>query len=244
SASEIFAAAIQDYGRGIVIGSTSTFGKGTVQRSIGLDPESNFMSSSSDLGSLKLTLQKFYRINGGSTQLRGVTPDIVIPDQFEYLKFRERDNENAMPWDEVNKASFKIWNGGYDIQSVKNITNAKIQTSPLFLKIKENTAKLTKRNDRQYTLQIDKFRKEQSEMRATVKELETLLKLEKEMSIAYLPEDAKRHALDENKQERYNLWLKNLSKDIYLDQAVKVIDEIKNQQNLARAKQKNGIKSF
>jgi carboxyl-terminal processing protease len=244
SASEIFAAAIQDYRRGIVIGSTSTFGKGTVQRSIGLDPESNFMSSSSDLGSLKLTLQKFYRINGGSTQLRGVTPDIVIPDQFEYLKFRERDNENAMPWDEVTKASFKIWNGGYDVQSVKNITNERIQSSPVFQKIKENTAKLTKRNDKQYTLQIDKFRKEQSEMRATVKELETLLKLEEEIKIAYLPEDAKRHAVDTNKQERYNLWLKNLSKDIYLDQAVKVIDEIKNQQHLAKAKQKEGLKSF
>lgn len=244
SASEIFAAAIQDYKRGIVIGSTSTYGKGTVQRSIGLDPESNFMSSSSDLGSLKLTLQKFYRINGGSTQLRGVTPDIVIPDQYEYLKFRERDNENAMPWDEVSKASFKIWNGGYDIQSVKNITNEKIQSSPVFLKIKENTAKLMKRNDKQYTLQIDKFKKEQKEMRATVKELETLLKLEEDIKIAYLPEDAKRHALDTNKQERYNLWLKNLSKDIYLDQAVKVVDEIKNQQNLAKAKQKDGLKAF
>ena len=66
--SEIFAAAIQDYGRGIVLGSTSTYGKGTVQRAYGLDPESNFMSSNSDLGSIKLTLQKFYRIDGGSTE--------------------------------------------------------------------------------------------------------------------------------------------------------------------------------
>jgi carboxyl-terminal processing protease len=104
-------------------------------------------------------LQKFYRINGGSTQLRGVTPDIVIPDQYEYLKFRERDNENAMPWDEVSKASFKIWNGGYDIQSVKILQMKKFNPVRYLHKIKENTAKLMKRNDKQYTLQIDKFRK-------------------------------------------------------------------------------------
>src|SRR6185295_18326549 len=86
SASEIFAAAIQDYGRGVVIGSTSTYGKGTVQRSFGLDPESNYMSTNSELGSLKLTLQKFYRISGGSTQQKGVVPDVVVPDYYEYLK--------------------------------------------------------------------------------------------------------------------------------------------------------------
>ncbi|MDQ3844990.1 MAG: S41 family peptidase, partial [Bacteroidota bacterium] len=120
SASEIFAAAIQDYHRGVIIGSTSTYGKGTVQRHIGLDPQSSIFSSNSDLGSLKLTLQKFYRINGGSTQLRGVTPDVVIPDQYEYLKFRERDNENALSWDEINKASYKVWNNDYDLQTIKN----------------------------------------------------------------------------------------------------------------------------
>src|SRR6185369_8735195 len=96
SASEIFAAAIQDYGRGVIIGSTSTYGKGTVQRSFGLDPE-NFMAANSELGSLKLTQQKYYRINGGSVQLKGVIPDIVVPDYYEYLKFRERDSWNALP---------------------------------------------------------------------------------------------------------------------------------------------------
>src|SRR6476659_4077342 len=105
SASEIFAAAIQDYGRGVIIGSSSTYGKGTVQRPIGLDPTSNFLATNSDLGSLKLTLQKFYRISGGSTQLKGVVPDLVIPDYYEYLKMRERDNNNALPWDEISKAS-------------------------------------------------------------------------------------------------------------------------------------------
>ena len=106
SASEIFAAAIQDYDRGVIIGSTSTYGKGTVQRNIGLDPETGFSMSNSDLGTVKLTLQKFYRINGGSTQLKGVTSDIVLPDQLEYLKVREKDNPDALPWDEINKSPY------------------------------------------------------------------------------------------------------------------------------------------
>lgn len=105
SASEILAAAMQDYGRGIVMGSSSTYGKGTVQRTIGLDPESNFTNTNSDLGSLKLTLQKFYRVNGGSTQQRGVVPDVVVPDYLEYLKIREKDNPYSLPYDEISKAN-------------------------------------------------------------------------------------------------------------------------------------------
>ncbi len=246
SASEIFAAAIQDYGRGIIIGSTSTYGKGTVQRSIGLDPESNFMSSNSELGSLKLTLQKFYRINGGSTQLRGVTPDVVIPDQYEYLRFRERDNENALPWDEINNASYKVWNGGFDLQTIKNLSNSRISNNPIFQKIKQNTELLSKHNDKEYSLQIDKFKNEQKLIRSTVKQIDTLLKLDKELNIAYLPEDVDRRLNDKDKNDRYNQWLKNLSKDIYLDQAVKVIGDVQNQRNLAKSplNKEKPVKSF
>ncbi|MBO9682725.1 MAG: PDZ domain-containing protein, partial [Flavisolibacter sp.] len=111
SASEIFAAAMQDYGRAVVIGSTSTYGKGSVQRSIGLDPD-NFLSSNSDLGSLKLTLQKFYRISGGSTQLKGVVPDIIIPDFYEYLKIREKDNSTALEWDSIPALRHTEFNKG------------------------------------------------------------------------------------------------------------------------------------
>src|SRR4030095_3070650 len=120
SASEIFAAAIQDYGRGVVIGSTSTYGKATVQRSYGLDP-SNFMNQNSELGSLKLTLEKYYRINGGSVQLNGVIPDIIVPDYYEYLKFRERDDENALPYDEIDKAKYQVWQPGFSFETVKKL---------------------------------------------------------------------------------------------------------------------------
>jgi carboxyl-terminal processing protease len=238
SASEIFAAAIQDYGRGVVIGSTSTYGKGTVQRSIGVDLESN---TNPDLGSVKLTLQKFYRINGGSTQLRGVVPDIIIPDEYEYYKFRERDNENAMPWDEVSKANYKVYNSNFDLQTIKNLSNARIAQSPVFQKIKQSSEWLSKQRDKEYPLNIVQFRKEQASIKVTAKALDSLLVQNKELNISYLPEDAARHALDKGKQERYNLWLKGRSKDIYLDQAVKVIGDVQKQQNLAKGRIVNAL---
>jgi carboxyl-terminal processing protease len=245
SASEIFAAAIQDYGRGIIIGSTSTYGKGTVQRSIGLDPENGFMAANSDLGSLKLTLQKFYRINGGSTQLKGVVPDVIIPDQYEYLEFREKDNEDAMKWDEINKANYNKWNSGYDLQTIKNLSNTRIASTPAFKQIKETTEWLSKQNDKEYPLQLDKFKAQQTKMRTLVKQMDTLLKLNKELNIAYLKEDAARRSADKDKAERYNLWLKDRSKDVYLDQAVKVIDDMVNQQNLVKQRnEKQAVKSF
>jgi carboxyl-terminal processing protease len=244
SASEIFAAAIQDYGRGVVLGSTSTYGKGTVQRSYGLDPESNFMSSNSELGSIKLTLQKFYRINGGSTQLKGVIPDVVIPDQYEYLRYRERFNEEAMPWDEINKANYSKWSSGYDLQTIKNLSNTRISNNPSFKMIKETTEWLSKQNDKEYPLNIDKFKEEQKKIRSTVKQMESLLKLDQEMKMAFLQQDAQRMAADKDKAERYNQWLKSLSKDIYLDQAVKVINDMVNQQNLAKKGNAQPVKSF
>ena len=245
SASEIFAADIQDYGRGVVIGSSSTYGKGTVQRSIGLDPE-NFLSNNSELGSLKLTLQKFYRINGGSTQLKGVVPDIVIPDKYEYLKFREKDNSNALPWDEIKQAEYKKWEGGYDLQAIKNLSNARISNSPIFQNIKKNTQWLSEQNDKEYSLQIDKFKKEQQVIRTAARQIDTLEKLKVPMNISFLPQDSARITGDKDKADRYNQWLRSLKSDIYLDQAIKVVGDIQNQRNLAKGavKKENEVKAF
>jgi len=236
SASEIFAAAIQDYGRGVVIGSTSTYGKGTVQRNIGLDPETGFSMSNSDLGTVKLTLQKFYRINGGSTQLRGVTSDIVLPDQLEKLKVREKDNPDALPWDEINKSPYSAWNAGYDLKTIQQLSNRRLENDPTFQLIKENTEWLAEQNNKQYSLQLDKYRKEQKQIRATFAQNEALMKLKNEINVTALPGETNRWADDKNKQDRFNQWLKNLSKDIYLDQAVKVVNDVINQQNLVKAK--------
>jgi carboxyl-terminal processing protease len=234
SASEIFAAAIQDYGRGVIIGSTSTYGKGTVQRNIGLDQ--GFTGSNSDLGTVKLTLQKFYRINGGSTQLRGVSSDIVLPDQLEYLKVREKDDADALPWDEINKSPYSNWNAGYDLKTIQQLSSQRLESDPTFKLIKDNTDWLAKQNDKHYSLQLDKYRKEQKAIRTTFAQNEALIRLKQEINVSALTNEENRWANDQNKQERFKQWLKGLSKDIYLDQAVKVVNDIINQQNLVKAK--------
>ena len=236
SASEIFAAAIQDYGRGVVIGSTSTYGKGTVQRNIGLDPENGFSMSNSDLGTIKLTLQKFYRINGGSTQLRGVSSDIVLPDNLEHLKVREKDSDDALPWDEITKASYKTWDAGYSLETIKQLSNQRLENDPTFRLIAETTEWLSKQSEKKYSLQLDKYRKEQERIKASVKQLESLLKLKGQLDVSALPQEANRWADDKPKQERFTQWLKTLQKDIYLDQAVKVMNDIISQQNLVKGK--------
>src|SRR5690606_17758567 len=109
SASEILAAAMQDYKRGVVIGSKQTYGKGTVQTVIDLN---DFIRNSDmgDLGALKITTQKFYRINGGSTQLEDVHSDVAKPNRYSYNKLGERDIENAMPNAKNEPALYQVWN--------------------------------------------------------------------------------------------------------------------------------------
>ena len=118
SASEIFAAAIQDYKRGIIVGS-DTYGKGTVQRTLPLGKPLDLFSGQTEYGTLKLTFEKFYRINGGSTQLKGVTPDVNFPDEYDYLKLREKDQPSALGWDQLQKADYATYNSGINWSSVE-----------------------------------------------------------------------------------------------------------------------------
>jgi carboxyl-terminal processing protease len=245
SASEIFAAAIQDYNRGIIIGSTSTYGKGTVQRNISLEGDnlgpftsgSNGSGGLAELGTVKLTLQKFYRINGGSTQLKGVAPDIVIPDQFEYLKYREKDNPDALPWDEIQKASFNPAKTWYSGSAVKQMSGERINSNPQFMAIKETVAKLEKMNDKVYSLNMAKYRAEQKEIKAAIRKIEEVNKsMPQELNLSLLPNDEKKLAADTDKLERRKQWMKSLSKDIYLDESVKVMDDMIKQTAIAKAK--------
>ena len=244
SASEIFAAAIQDYHRGVIIGSTSTYGKGTVQRNIGLDPETGFSMSNSDLGTVKLTLQKFYRINGGSTQLKGVYSDIVLPDNLENLKVREKDDPDALPWDEISKASYSNWSAGYDLKTIQQLSNQRLENDVTFKLIRESTDWLSKQNDKQYSLQIDKYRKEQAMIRSTVKQMDALLKLSGQLDVSALPNEINRWENDKNKQDRFDQWIKDRQKDIYLNQAVKVVNDMISQQNLVKGKTVEEKKAF
>lgn len=111
SASEILAAAMQDYKRAIVIGSKQTYGKGTVQNVLDLNRWVRGNNDFGDLGALKITTQKFYRVNGGSTQLEGVKSDVVVPDRYSFIDIGEKDQENPLPWDQIQPARFDVWDG-------------------------------------------------------------------------------------------------------------------------------------
>jgi carboxyl-terminal processing protease len=198
--------------------------------------------SNSDLGTVKLTLQKFYRINGGSTQLKGVYSDIVLPDNLEYLKVREKDDPDALPWDEINKATYQNWNPGYDLKTIQKLSKLRLDNDNTFQLIKESSEWLSKQNDRHYSLQIDKYKQEQAAIRKTVKQLEGLLKLKGDLDVSALPNEAQRWANDKSKQDRFDLWIKDRKKDIYLDEAVKVMADMIGQQNIAKSKEGEPVK--
>ena len=240
SASEIFAAAIQDYNRGIVIGSSSTYGKGTVQRSVSLDPEAEnifFKKPMPDgLGDVKLTFRKFYRVNGGATQLKGVTPDIVVPDRLEYIKIREKDNPDALSWDVISKAPYTPWNPGYDVRSLINKTNQQLNNDSTFKLIKTGTQLLEKNADRVYSLNLQKYRDELKQLRATAKLLDTLTKLKVDLKVSNTTRDIALLEADTDKTEKNKQWLKRVSSDIYIGETIKVMDNMIGQAALAKAK--------
>ena len=239
SASEIFAAAIQDYHRGIIIGSTSTYGKGTVQRSVSLDPQAEnalFSKPAEGLGDIKLTFRKFYRINGGATQLRGVVPDIIIPDRLENAKFREKDNPDALNWDEIPKANYTVWNPGYSFNSVVSQTNAELTQSPMFQGIRADVNLLDKYNGQETPINIKKYRDRLDEIKAASKKLDEMSKLTLDLSVKNLPSDSLALASDKDKVAKNKQFLKHVSGDIYIDEAVKVVGKMIGEEQVAQRK--------
>jgi carboxyl-terminal processing protease len=226
SASEIFAAAIQDYHRGVIIGSTSTYGKGTVQRNIPLDKNIGFNDLGGPLGTVKLTLQKFYRINGGSTQLRGVSSDIILPDLYEHYKIREKDQPDALAWDEMPKADYTTWKYAYDVNNIRTTSTERTSTNVAFSTISRNAAWLDKQNDKMYPLNLKAYQDEQKMIRATVKQIDSVSKLTVPMSVSTLVQDSLKYGEDKDKADRYKQWVDSRKTDIYLKETVNVMDDM------------------
>src|SRR5690606_19040255 len=139
------------------------------------------------LGTVKLTLQKFYRINGGSTQLRGVSSDIALPDIFEFSKLREKDNPGALPWDEIQKADYKPWKYGLDLEPIKKASLERQKANEVFSKIRAHAEFLAKQDNKVYTLNLKKFQAEQKKAKEAIKQLESLSKLTTELDVQALP---------------------------------------------------------
>jgi carboxyl-terminal processing protease len=225
SASEIFAGAIQDYRRGVVIGSTSTYGKGTVQKTVPFGNVVDMNSGRTDMGAVKLTFQMFYRINGGSTQLKGIEPDIVLPDSYEYLKIREKDVPNALPWDQINKATYLTWHKDYGHDLAIQTENERVKQNASLNLLRDNLVWLSKLNEEPASLNINKYRDLQKRIRSTVNQNTTLLRLSQEMNVvpAEVDKDKFFNNPDKNKGERYQAWLRSLKTDMHIGETIKVL---------------------
>jgi carboxyl-terminal processing protease len=216
SASEILAAAIQDYKRGVIVG-TQSFGKGTVQSFIELDqyllPQFDTMRP---IGSVKITMQKFYRINGGATQLKGVVPDVSLPDVYAYIDMGEKDLEYPMPWDEISKATYEEYKTiNYD--KVKKGNSERLKSSSAFKLIETESKEFkARRDDTKYNLKLTSYRAETKEMRDKNKRYDEL-KLDIKGFKAELPiVDNEAIASDTVKLNREKKWVANIKKDNYI----------------------------
>ena len=225
SASEIFAAAIQDYKRGIIVGSKHSYGKGTVQNVIDLN---QFIRGNSygDLGALKTTIQKFYRINGGSTQREGVKSDIVFPDRFSYLDMGERDEESALPWDKIEPAKYQPLNANYD--NVIANSKKRIAANPTFNLIDENAKWIFERKDENdFSLNLNDFKKEIAVADVKIKKFKAISDYNNKYVFTSLPDEVALFEKDTLLKQKRERWHEELQKDIYVEETLNVISDMK-----------------
>ena len=226
SASEIFAAAMQDYGRAVIIGGNQTYGKGTVQSVI---PINNFYPKyEKDLGAIKMTIQKFYRVNGGSTQIEGVYSDIAMPDRYSYMKFGERDLDGALVWDKVPQAKYTQTNSYENFSEVVDKSKTRIASNTKFKLINEY-AKWLKENqeDTSYSLNYKDFAKESKEQEQVAKKYSDAFKYKSNLTFNSPKYELPLLKKDSILADKRNIWHKNLSKDIYVAEALNVLKDLK-----------------
>lgn len=227
SASEILAAAIQDYKRGVIIG-TQSFGKGTVQSFLDLDqyvlPQ---FDSLRPLGSVKITMQKFYRVNGGATQLKGVMPDVSLPDPYEFLEVGEKDMDYPMPWDEISKATYQEF-ATINYDKVKKASSERVKQSPAFKLIDAEAKELkAKKDDTKYNLKLDKYRAELKQLREQNKKYDSLKQDIKGFTVDIVFVDKEIMKADTVKLNKEIKWTKNIAKDNYIYEASNVLNDLK-----------------
>ena len=227
SASEILAAAMQDYKRAVVIGSKQTFGKGTVQNVIPLD---NIVRSNEhgDLGAIKLTTQKFYRINGGSTQLEGVKSDIVVPDKYSYIDLGERDQENPLGWDKISAADYNVWDGYIDFETTIASSKKRMAENPYIKLIEENAQWLKEQQDETVvSLNYDAFKRKEQKSKKKSDHFKSLRDYDSKLTFESLQYETELFTQDSVLREKRNRWHKNLAKDIYVEEAINVLKDLK-----------------
>ena len=233
SASEILAAALQDYGRAVIVGSNSTFGKGTVQRFFDLDRAIRGNSEIKPLGEIKVTIQKFYRIDGGSNQLTGVIPDIILPDRYHYLKLGEKENEYAMKWSSIEPVDYQQSVASLDnMDKVKAASKTRVASDATFGLILESARKLKEqRDDSDYPLNLKEFQDWEKQLEEESKKYDDIDEKEVLSSVSNLPEDMTNIDIDESKKARNEEWVKGVKKDIYIKEVLSIMRDMIKMQN-------------
>ncbi len=227
SASEILAAAMQDYKRAVVIGSKQTFGKGTVQNVIPLE---NIVRSNEhgDLGAIKLTTQKFYRINGGSTQLEGVKSDVVVPDRYSYIDLGERDQQNPLAWDKISPANYSPWDGYIDYEHTVENSMKRMEGNTQIKLIEENAKWLKEQQEETIvTLKYKEYKVELEKDKEKINYFKKLSDYDSHLTFESLKYEKELFTQDSILREKRDRWHKNLAKDVYVEEAINVLEDLK-----------------
>ena len=227
SASEILAAALQDYERAIVLGSKQTFGKGTVQNVVDLN---RFLSNSTygNLGALKITTDKFYRINGGSTQLEGVKSDVITPDRYSYVDVGERDEDNPMSWDQISPLIYTKWHGYLNYDEVITQSQVRVNNHPIFKLVDQDARWIEQRqNDKSIALNYQEYVSELEEDRTYADQFDAVKEYNNNLEFTIAPAEQKRITEDSVFREKRERWFSDLTGDFYVEEAVNILEELK-----------------
>lgn len=229
SASEIIAAALQDYNRAVIVGSTQTFGKGTVQRFIDMDRTIPGRADIKPLGTVKLTMQKFYRVDGGSTQLRGVVPDIILPDSRAFLETGERQQTGPLPWTEIAAVDYS--QDVYQIpfmETLRERSNNRVADNPVFMKVIDNAKRFKRQRDQDtYPLSLSAYYDMTEANKKEAAKFKDLFGSDVNFNVANIEVDLEEIKVDESKVARNEEFKKGVAKDVYIHEALNILKDMR-----------------
>jgi carboxyl-terminal processing protease len=227
SASEILAAALQDYERAVILGSKQTFGKGTVQV---IDDLNRWVRNSEhgDLGAVKFTTQKFYRVNGSSTQLEGVKSDVVLPSRYSYMELGEKDEDFPLPYDEIKPADYDKYQGYLNLADAITASQKRVAANETFDLIDQNAKWLkAQQEENSVSLNYDQYVARIYELEAQTEKFDQLDEYKNDLKFNLLRNDLIKTQNDTVLKDKRERWIKSLSKDVYLEEAVNVLNDLK-----------------
>ena len=231
SASEILAAALQDYKRAVIVGSSKSFGKGTVQNVIDLN---RFMSNSNfDLGALKITTDKFYRINGGSVQVEGVKSDIKIPNRLSFIPIGEDDEKNPLGWDKIGSANFQQWSGYNNLNEVIKLGNDRIKESKFISLVEENAKWIaSKQKTKSRSLNYSELKRNEKIDKDYLSKFDEIKNYKNNLEFEFISNNENQFEEIEEIIERRNIWINALKSDFQLNEGLNILDNLRSNANL------------